>query len=949
MRRISVSFLMMCTAAVSACSGKSRSVEAAPRAATQTENSASANRAPEVSLDVEGTAAAMPDVDIPYESFTLDNGLRVIVHTDRKAPVVAVSVWYHVGSKNEVKGKTGFAHLFEHLMFNGSENFDGEFFDPLQKVGATDLNGTTWFDRTNYFQTVPTPALELALWLESDRMGHLLGAVTQEKLDNQRGVVQNEKRQGDNQPFGTTEYRVLEGLLPEGHPYRWSTIGSMEDLEAASLEDVKAWFKRYYGPNNAVLVLAGDIDRPTAQTLVNKYFGDIAPGPPLYALERWVPTRVENVRESMSDRVANVRIERHWVVPPRTDRETNLLNVVAEILGGGKTSRLYQRLVYDEQVASSVSATVEPHELASFFQIQIDVKQGVDPAAVEMMLDATLAELLTEGPSADEVIGARAQINSSVVKNLERVGGFGGKATRLATGALYANDPGHWKTALGWINEARPNNLKRVAQSWLASGYYQLTVEPFGEPKAGPASAKEVRTKMPEVSGTPDLKFPEIQRGKLDNGIEVVLATRSVVPEVSVVLQFDAGFAADAGDKLGLASFTLDMLDEGTESRDALGIARELEVLGASLFSGSTLDTSQVGVSALNTTLGDAVAILADVVQNPAFAERELVRIRKQRLESIAKEMVEPVALALRFLPPLIYGEGHPYAIPFRGTGTAESVRSIERDDLARFRERWLRPDNATLFVAGDTTLDSVIPILNRTLGTWKTPSVAKGAKTIQAVKRSGGRVVIIDRPGSPQTMLLAGHLAPPAGADNALAIEAMNAAIGGQFTARINMNLREEKGWAYGAFTFLPDARGQRPFMVYAPVQSDKTAASIAETLRELRAFIGQKPITQLEFDRIVKNFVRRLPGQFETTSAVLSAMLENQRFGRKQDYVSTLASQYRALGLADAKRAAQEVIDPKDLIWLVVGDRKTIEPEIRKLGLGEIQVQGLGLSSGQ
>lgn len=900
-------------------------------------------------LEAEGTAAARPDIDLPYEAFTLDNGLRVVVHTDRKAPVVAVSIWYHVGSKNEVPGKTGFAHLFEHLMFNGTENFDGEFFEPLESVGATDVNGTTWFDRTNYFQTVPRPALELALWLESDRMGHLLGAVTQKKLDNQRGVVQNEKRQGDNEPFGTVEYRLLQGMYPEGHPYRWSTIGSMEDLDAASLDDVKAWFQRYYGPNNAVLVLAGDIDAATAQPLVAKYFGDIPPGPPLYGLQRWVPTRKEDIRESMRDRVAHPRLYRNWVVPPRTERDAHLLRVVAEVLGGGKSSRLHRALVYEAQLASAVRVEVELHELASVFQIQVDVKQGIDPAQVERLLDAELERFLRTDPTADEVIRARASINSRSVRGLERVGGFSGKAPMLAQGALYADDPGFWQTALGWMNEAQQRDLLTVARDWLGRGFYQLSVHPYGRPAATQMTDASVRSNMPQVSTTPDIDFPTIERGTLANGISVVLARRTAIPAVQVGVQFDAGFAADPTGMPGLASFALDVMDEGTETRDALTIAAELDQLGASLTAASDLDTSRVGISTLKRTLQPAVALLADVLQNPAFASGEIERVRKQRLEAIAKEMVSPVGLALRFLPPLLYGEGHPYAIPFSGTGTAEVVQSITRNDLLSFRNQWLRPDNVTVFVAGDITLSEVIPLLNQSLGLWAPPPTNQGVKPKLEPTTPKAKVVLIDRPGSPQSLILAGHLAPPTGVSNNLAIEAMNDALGGKFTARLNMNLRESKGWAYGAYTFMQDARGPRPFMIYAPVQTDKTAPSMREIARELKSFLSNKPVTRDEFDRVVKSRIRRLPGSYETTGSVLQAMLENARFDRPDDYVATLSDAYRALTRNDAESAARQVVRPGALVWLVVGDRAKIESKIRGLGLGPLEVMDVDASANQ
>ncbi|MCZ6762018.1 MAG: insulinase family protein, partial [Gammaproteobacteria bacterium] len=541
--------------------------------------------------------ASTPDIDIPYEKFTLDNGLRVIVHEDRKAPIIAVSVWYHVGSKDEKPGKTGFAHLFEHLMFNGSENYNDEYFKPFDEVGATAMNGTTWFDRTNYFQNVPTTALEVALWMESDRMGHLLGVVTQEKLDEQRGVVQNEKRQGDNQPYGQVEYRTLEGLFPVGHPYRWSTIGSMEDLDAASLDDVKEWFRQYYGAANTVLVLAGDINAAEARPLVERYFADIDAGPPLKRLKTLVPERESNTYEVMYEQVPQARLYRSWAVPGRTALEGAHLQLAAAILGSGRNSRLYRELVYQRQIATAVGVDYEAHTLASIFTIDAMVRPGSDPAEVRQVIDQVVGEFLDKGPTRAEIARVRTSINASLIRGLEQIGGFGGKAVTLARSELYGGSPDFWRTRLGWLNSASRRDVLRTAKKWLQKGNYQLDVLPFDEYQTVKTDAD--RSRIPYPSAMPALKFPQIERSRLKNGVEVVLAERHAVPIVNVTIQFDAGYAADAGRKLGAASFTLAMLREGTTSRDALEISEESELLGARIRTGSTLDTSQASLNAL--------------------------------------------------------------------------------------------------------------------------------------------------------------------------------------------------------------------------------------------------------------------------------------------------------------------------------------------------------------
>ncbi|RPH93497.1 MAG: insulinase family protein, partial [Lysobacterales bacterium] len=563
-------------------------------------------------------AAAGSPVEIPFEKFTLDNGLRVIVHEDRKAPIVAVGVWYHVGSKDEPEGRTGFAHLFEHLMFEGSENFDEDITRPLEAVGATSFNGTTWLDRTNYFENVPTPALELALWLESDRMGHLLGVVTQEKLDQERGVVKNEKRQSDNEPYGRVWYRILEGLFPPGHPYRHDTIGSLEDLDAATLDDVHRWFKDYYGAANTVLVLAGDIDPERARELAVKYFGHIPAGPPVTRLQRWVPERAETTRELMHDRVPQLRSFRVWSVPGWTRRERVELELAAGVLGDGKNSRLYQALVYERQLAVEVSVDLQPFELASLFSIDTTLAEGSALDEVDDLIDQELARFLRDGPGPEELQRAKTRIRASRVRGLERIGGFDGKATTLAQGELYDGNPAFYATALAWIDQATAEDVRATAQRWLAGGRYQLDVLPWPEYTEDPPGVDR-SAGLPPVGALPELSFPAVQRASLANGLAVVLAERSAIPVVTLSLQFDAGFAADSGRRLGTASFTLEMMDEGTRSRSALDISAEAESLGAEITTESDLDTSRAALSALTENLEPSVALFADVVQNPVF------------------------------------------------------------------------------------------------------------------------------------------------------------------------------------------------------------------------------------------------------------------------------------------------------------------------------------------
>lgn len=907
------------------------------------------------------------DAQIPalaYTRFTLPNGLTVVVHEDHKAPVVAVSVWYHVGSSYEPAGKTGFAHLFEHLMFQGSENHQDEYFKPFELAGSTDQNGTTWLDRTNYFETVPTTALDMALWMESDRMGHLLGAVGQEQLDEQRGVVQNEKRQGENQPYGRAGEMLQANAFPANHPYHHDTIGSMDDLNAASLDDVKQWFRDYYGAANTVVVLAGDITPAVAKEKMLKYFGDIAAGPQVPRPQPWIAERDTSTRSTMTDNVAQTRIYRQWNVPGRGNSDETILELAAEVLGGSKTSRLYQRLVYQDKLADSVSVDVDQHVLAGMFELQVDVKKGVDPAKVEAAIAEEWQKFLKDGPTADELARVKTQTRASFVRGLERVNT---QASILAQGQLYRDDPGAYLKDFKTLMAATPEQVTAVANKWIAKGDYTLIVVP-GKVEEGDAASTKGRvaapgapeTKLspkgdyktvasdvdrskgvPQVDNFPDLSFPDLKRGKLDNGIEVVLAERHTVPAVQMQLLFNSGFAADQGRKLGTSSFTMSMLDEGTKELDSVEIAERKQRLGAIISSGCGLDYCSASLNALDDQLKPSLDLFADIVRNPAFREADVNRLRGQWLAGIAQEKSQPTGIALRTLPPLLYGKGHAYAIPFTGSGTEASITSLDVADMRRFMTDFVRPDNVKILVAGDTTLDKVIPQLNAAFGNWKAPTSKIPAKNIGKVAPPDApSVYLVDRPGAQQSLILAGSLAPPTASADELQIDTMNGAFGGTFTSRLNMNLREDKHWAYGAFSFLQNALGQRPYMLYAPVQTDKTAPSVAEMLKEAKAVIGDKPLTAEEISKIKDGKVRSMPGQYQTTSAVMGAMQSIVQYNRPDDYVQTLKSRIEAQTDASVEAAAKKIIQPDHLTWVIVGDLAKIEAPVRALKLGPVQV---------
>ena len=888
-------------------------------------------------------------VDIPYQEFTLPNGLRVIVHTDRKAPVVAVSVWYNVGSTFEPAGRTGFAHLFEHLMFNGSENAPDDFFVPLKSIGATDLNGTTSFDRTNYFETVPTGALERTLFLESDRMGWLTGAITQGVLDEQRGVVQNEKRQGDNQPYGLVQYQLFGGLFAPGTPYGHTVIGSMTDLDAATLQTVKAWFHDHYGPNNAVLVLAGDVDVATARRVVAKYFGNIPRGPQSSFPTTTVAPLAAPVSVTIKDRVAAVLLTKSWPVPNFRDRDSAALEVAGGVLGGLASSRLDNALVKREKLVVQVSASNNGLRGAGVFQIRAVVRPGVDPAVVSRRIDEILAEFLRDGPSADEVNRVVTESASGTIQGLESVGGFGGKAVALAQGALFAGDPAYYKKELADLAAQTPATVRAAANRWLTRPAYSLTVVPgardaYAEAATPPAAPvapaptpapKNSRggLTLPPVGELTGLTFPAVQRARLSNGIELVYAQRSAVPVTQAVISFDAGVAADVTGKLGTAALTLNMLEQGAAGRDSIAIAETEERLGASIGAGSSLDRSTVSLTVPSANLAGAITLWSDIVRRPDFADAEVARVKQQQLAGIAQELTNPNALGGRVLPRLIYGPASPYAKSMGG-GDPRAVATLTPADLRGWQQAWLRPDKAKIFVVSDRPLAEVKALMEAQLGDWQATGAA-GAKSFAAATPATPKIVLVDRPDSPQSVILGAIPTSLNGTDDLLALQTANDALGGDFLSRINMDLREARHWSYGANGSFRPAEHAANYYISAPVQANQTGPSLASLRADLTAFLTTQPMSQVEFDRAITGSIRELPGSFETAGDVLDAMQRNDLFRRPDDYYAGITTRYRALTQPQLTTAINGAIDPRRAIWVVIGDAKTVKPQLDSLGL--------------
>jgi len=872
---------------------------------------------------------------IPYEQFTLDNGLAVVVHEDRKTPVVAVNIWYHVGSKNEKPGKTGFAHLFEHLMFGGSEHLQGSYIEAMERIGATDLNGTTSEDRTNYFENVPTSALDYTLFAESDRMGHFYNTISQEILDLQRGVVQNEKRQGDNQPYAIVEDLVVKSTYPAGHPYAHTVIGSMEDLDSASVEDVREWFKTYYTPSNAVLVLAGDLTPSEAEKKARQFFSEIPPGPPVAHQRSWVAKMTGEHRETVADRVPQARLYKIWNVPGYGTEAADHLRLAAAVLSNGKNSRFYKRLVYDDQIATQVSAYLDEREIGSQFVVVATALQGENTKRVETALDEELNRFLGSGPTQRELERIKTQSYASFVRGVERIGGFGGKSDILASSQTYSGTPDGYRQRLQRLEHVTPGEIRETARTWLSDGAYTLEVDPFIEAKDAVQAGD--RSQLPPMGEAHGLKLPAIREERLSNGLRIIVAERHDVPTVNFWLDVDAGYAADQFTVPGASRLVSSLLTGGTKRRTALEISDEVQMLGAQLSTGSNLDMSTIFLSSLKDNLDEALDLFADITLNPSFPPADFERQQKLQLAAIANEKVTPLQMALRALPPVLFGPNHAYGVPLTGSGTEDAVSSLTPEDMARFHSAWFRPNNSTLIVVGDTTLDEIKPRLEKFFGGWasapvptkKLPPVARPAKPA---------VYLVNKPGAQHSVVIAGTIAPPPDPKNEVALETMNNVFGGTFGARLNMNLREDKHWSYGAASLLYGARAQRPFLAYASVQGDKTADTISEILQELSGITGTKPIEPDELDKVKQQQILELPGSHETMSSIGNLYSDLLQLGLPLDFYDSYVGTVSALTAEELETCAKQLLDPTQMIWMIVGDRSQVEGSIRALNLGEM-----------
>jgi zinc protease len=898
---------------------------------------------------------------IKYEKYTLPNGLTVITHEDHRLPLVAVDLWYHVGPLNERPGRTGFAHLFEHMMFEGSEHVgEKAHIKYVESAGATDVNGTTDFDRTNYFETMPSNQLELALWLESDRMGFLMEGLNRTLLTNQRDVVRNERRQGEGRPYYVANEAAFHMLFPQGHPYYGDVMGSHADIESARIADVRDFHQQYYTPNNASIAIAGDFDARALRAMLTKYFGPIPRGPVPAPVDVKTPPITSQKRVTVTDTVKLPQIRFAWLTPPAYTQSQEDVEAAIYALGGGKASRLDEALVYKSQLAQSVTCGNNGLKLTGMAQCIITARPGVKLDDIEAVFWKELQHLQQDGPTTTEIEAWKASTLTATITGLQRLGGFGGIADTLDEYNQYTGDPGFLPKDVAMVEAVTLASAKAAAVKYFASNAAVVVSCVPGEkvlhdvprsPADTDANVKitdpytaqfeasqDWRKTVPKAGPAPAVHLPVPSAFTLGNGMKVYVVEEHALPILSASFVSRAGSETNPQNKSGLATLVAETMGDGTESRDLTKLADDEELIGARISPGASMDGGGAGITVLTNNTDRGMDLLADVVEHPAFRQEDVDRRKKQRLVRIAQETDAVQAMAQRVGPKLMFGDS-PYGQS--ASGTRESVEPLTRDDLMGFYKSHYGPADSALVLAGDITPAEARQVAEQYFGKWA--GTASEAVTLPlAPEMQTTHVVIVDKPGAPQTMLMAFGLGLPANSPELPTLQVMNYTLGGSFASRINMNLREVHGYTYGASSRFAGYRAGGEFMAGGLVRTDVTAPAAKELMKEITQF-PSNPSTEAELNASKDALVQSLPGQFETTFAATAAMQSIFLYDRSLDYYATLPDRYRAVTAEDVARIAKEDLHPNALVIVAAGDRAKIEPSLKDAGLGPVEVRDI------
>lgn len=906
------------------------------------------------------------EIVIPYKKFLLPNGLTVILHEDDSDPLVHVDVTYHVGSGREEVGKSGFAHFFEHMMFQGSENVgDEEHFKIISEAGGT-LNGTTNSDRTNYFETAPANQLEKMLWLEADRMGFLLPAVTQEKFEVQRETVKNERGQRvDNAPYGLLGERVGEALFPEGHPYSWSVIGYLEDLDRADLDDLKRFFLRWYGPNNAVLTIGGRLNEQETLEWVNKYFGPIPAGP---AVEDPVPVPVTLDADryiSLEDNVALPLLYMSWPTVAARHPDEAPLDVLNSILGEGRTSLMYKNLVRDGK-AVQAQANHGCAELACQFTLLAlpNPATGTTLSQVEDIIRASLEEFETRGVEPDDLARVKAGIVSGLVFGLESVSG---KASQLAFFETFANNPNYIREEVARYENVTADDVLRVYEQYIrGKPAVIMSIVPKGQIEgiAGPDTWERYERTIPDAPSAEGLALrepadtfdrsvqppasdvdlalalPELYRTELGNGIKVLGALNTETPTTALQIRIKTGQRNEPLDKLGLADMTAGMLGEATESSTNEDLSNRLALLGSQITIGSGDDFITVTVRSLTENLGETLDIAAERLFQPGFKEEDFARLKAQALQGIEFSKTQPAVTASGVYNQILYGRDNAVAYP--GQGLTATVSAITLDDVKAFyRDNFSAA--VTSVVAVSDLSEAEMASQLAFLSDWEAAPV-ETAPLNPFPELATGTLYLIDKPDAAQSEIRIGKRAIPFDATGEYyRAGIMNFVLGGAFNSRINLNLREDKGYSYGAFSFFAGNEDYGSFTAQAGVRTDSTADSIRQFVNEMNAYF-ESGITAEELAFTKSAIGQRDARAYETPFQKLGFISNILTYDLPDGFVDEQKQILADMTVEEVNALAKAYLDTSEMVIVVVGDKDVILPSVTELGYEIVELDADG-----
>ncbi|GJM21517.1 MAG: peptidase M16 [Planctomycetota bacterium] len=891
-------------------------------------------------LMAQSSSESSGQLEIPYEKFTLDNGLDVVVHEDHSDPVVAVYVVYHVGSGREETGRSGFAHLFEHLMFQGSANVgDDMHFKYVSEAGGT-LNGTTNRDRTNYFETMPSNQLELALWLEADRMGFLLPSISQDKLDNQREVVKNERRQNyENRPYGQARGAIAAALYPEGHSYSWLTIGSHEDLTAASLSDVINFFQRWYGPNNATLAIGGDVDPAQVKALVEKYFGSIPRGPEVTKPAPRPVTLEQDVRLAMDDKVQVPQLTMTWPGAHEGTHDAVALAMLASVLSANDAALLDKALAVDEKLVTSVSAFHSDDEQAGEFTITVRPAEGVSLDQLEERIRQILAETARKGVEPERLARLKARYEAGLVRRYETVSR---RTSALAEANVFRGEPSEVTADLEATLALQPEQLVAVLERYLLDKpAVIMSVVPEGRmdmAARGRSSAQLAadasfdRSSPPAAGAELGFQPPVVWHDELDKGVSVTGVEYTELPAVNLSLHVPAGRLRETMDTLGVASLTASLMNEGTASMDVVELTNRRDALGASLSVRSSDDELTLSLWTLEKHLPEAVALLGEMLLTPRFEEAEFERVKRDCIQALETRGDSINTIASNVWRRLNYANDSVAAWP--SSGTLESVRALTLDDLRAFHAANVVPRGARLVVAGNVGADRVRELFTPILERWDdhepSPLADTGRRGVEQAT-----VFLVDKPGAPQSQIRIGHAGLAATDPDYYPFSVMNYVLGGSFSSRINMNLREDKGYTYGARSSMSGGLRPGSFTASSGVRTDVSKESVAEVMKEINGI--QDGLSEAEVEFAKDALMQAMSRQYESLGAQLGAAEQISRYGFDDDYMLQRRAWLQSADKAALDALATKHLHPDQMSILVVGDAESVGPALSELGYGE------------